>query len=171
MKVLEKKILFGEGITKGYVKNASVNIDNTQGKVIGAVVTEKLDKAVFDYSGDDLVLKDTTITGYFEKDGTLLDVGTGNLTLGGDTNITAVKNNFDLDVTSCSAWRKWKNHYNGQAKINGLIKGNENSEITFTQSKGEYKVDGGKVAVNIGKATLNGSKYQQYFDITLNGAT
>ena len=166
-----EKNTFGESITKGYVKNASVNIDNTQGKVIGTVVTEKLDKAVFNYSGDDLFLKDTTITGYFEKDGTLLDVGTGNLTLGGDTNITAVKNNFDLDVTAVQLGENGKITIMDEAKINGLIKGNENSEITFTQSKGEYKVDGGKVAVNIGKADPNGSKYQQYFDITLNGAT
>ncbi len=166
-----EKNTFGESITKGYVKNASVNIDNTQGKVIGAVVTEKLDKAVFNYSGDDLFLKDTTITGYFEKDGTLLDVGTGNLTLGGDTNIIAVKNNFDLDVTAVQLGENGKITIMDEAKINGLIKGNENSEITFTQSKGEYKVDGGKVAVNIGKADPNGSKYQQYFDITLNGAT
>ena len=162
---------FGESIAKGYVKNASVNIDNTQGKVIGAVVTEKLDKAVFNYSGDDLFLKDTTITGYFEKDGTLLDAGTGNLTLGGDTNITAVKNNFDLDVTAVQLGENGKVTIMDEAKINGLIKGNENSEITFTQSKGEYKVDGGKVAVNIGKADPDGSKYQQYFDITLNGTT
>ena len=162
---------FGESITKGYVKNESVNIDNTQGKVIGAVVTEKLDKSVFNYSGDDLFLKDTTITGYFEKDGTLLDVGTGNLTLGGDTNITAVKNNFDLDVTAVQLGENGKITIMDEAKINGLIKGNENSEITFTQSKGEYKVDGGKVTVNIGEADPNGSKYQQYFDVTLNGAT
>ncbi len=162
---------FGESITKGYVKNESVNIDNTQGKVIGAVVTEKLDKSVFNYSGDDLFLKDTTITGYFEKDGTLLDVGTGNLTLGGDTNITAVKNNFDLDVTAVQLGENGKVTIMDEAKINGIIKGGQNSEITFTQSKGEYKVDGGKVTVNIGEADPNGSKYQQYFDVTLNGAT
>ena len=162
---------FGENITKGYVKNASVNIDNTQGKVIGAVVTEKLDKAVFNYSGDDLFLKDTTITGYFEKDGTLLDVGTGNLTLGGDTNITAVKGDLSLDVTAVQLGENGKITIMDEAKINGFIKGNENSEITFTQSKGEYKVDGGKVAINIGKADLDGSKYQQYFDVTLNGTT
>ncbi len=162
---------FGESIIKGYVKNASVNIDNTQGKVIGAVVTEKLDKAVFNYSGDDLFLKDTTITGYFEKDGTLLDVGTGNLTLGGDTNITAVKGDLSLDVTAVQLGENGKITIMDEAKINGFIKGNENSEITFTQSKGEYKVDGGKVAINIGKADLDGSKYQQYFDVTLNGTT
>ena len=162
---------FGENITKGYIKNASVNIDNTQGKVIGAVVTEKLDKAVLNYSGDDLFLKDTTITGYFEKDGTLLDIGTGNLTLGRDTNITAVKNSFDLEVTAVQLGENGKVTIMDEAKINGLIKGNENSEITFTQSKGEYKVDGGKVAINIGEADPDGSKYQQYFDVTLNGTT
>ena len=168
---------FGKEISKGFVKNESVNIDNTENKVIGAVVTEKLENAVFNYAGNekngnDLFLKDTTITGYFETDGTLLDVGTGNLTLGGDTNITAVKNNFDLDVTAVQLGENGKITIMDDAKINGLIKGNENSEITFTQSKGKYNVDGGgKVAINIGEADPDGSRYQQYFDVTLGGAT
>ena len=168
---------FGEEISKGFVKNESVNIDNTENKVIGAVVTEKLENAVFNYAGNekngnDLFLKDTTITGYFETDGTLLDVGTGNLTLGGDTNITTVKNNFDLDVIAVQLGENGKITIMDDAKINGLIKGNENSEITFTQSKGKYNVDGGgKVTINIGEADPDGSRYQQYFDVTLGGAT
>ena len=160
-----------DSLSKGYVKNESVNIDNTQDKVIGAVVTEKLDKAVFNYSGDDLFLKDTTITGYFEKDGTLLDVGTGNLTLGGDTNITAVKGDLSLDVTAVQLGENGKITIMDSAKINGIIKGGQNSEITFTQTKGTFDIDNqnGKVAINIAEGGTN--KYQNYFDVTLTSSS
>ena len=167
---------FGENITKGYVKDTSVNIDNTQGKVIGAVVTDSsklTNGAVFNYTGTNengLFLKDTTITGYFKDNGVLLNAEDKKLTLGGDTNITAVKGDLSLDVYAVNIG-KGQITIMDEAKINGLIKGNENSEITFTQSKGEYKVDGGKVAINIGEADPDGSKYQQYFDVTLNGTT
>ena len=166
-----EKNTFGESITKGYVKNASVNIDNTQGKVIGAVVTEKLDKAVFNYSGDDLFLKDTSLVGYFETNGTLLDVGTGNLTLRGDTNITAVKNDLSLDVTAVQLGENGKITIMDSAKINGIIKGGQNSKITFTQAKGTFDIDNrnGKVAINIAEGGTN--KYQNYFDVTLTSSS
>ena len=97
-----------EGVSKGYVFNETVNIDNTENKVIGAVVSDnsKLDNGVvFKYDNsieNELFLNNTVITGYFEQNGTLLDVGTGNLTLAGDTNITAVKNDLSLEnVYAC----------------------------------------------------------------------
>ena len=162
---------FGENITKGYVKDASVNIDNTQGKVIGAVVTKDstLNEAVLKYEGKDLFLKDTTITGYFEKEGTLLDVGTGNLTLGGDTNITAVKGDLSLDVTAVKLGDKGKVTIIGDAKINGKIEGGTGT-IHFADSKGVYNVESGNVEIGITGGNTE-SDYQKYFDVTLTSTT
>ena len=164
---------FGENITKGYVKDISVNIDNTQGKVIGAVVTDSsklTNGAVFNYTGtneDGLFLKDTTITGYFKDNGVLLNAEDKKLTLGGDTNITAVKGDLSLDVYAVNIG-KGQITIMDEAKINGLIKGEDNSTITFTNSKGEYQVSGDKVEVNIADG---GKGYENYFDVTLTGTT
>ena len=152
-----------DSLSKGYVKNESVNIDNTQDKVIGAVVTEKLDKAVFNYSGDDLFLKGTSLVGYFEQNGTLLDVGTGNLTLAGDTNITAVKNSFDLDVYAVKLGKDATVTIADEAKINDLISGGKG--ITFANTKGNYTLaDSGLVEVVVNE---NPNKNLNYVDITL----
>ena len=59
--------------------------------------------SVFTYNGEeDLNLVNTDITGYFEKGGTLLEVGGGaDLVLAGDSQITAVKGNItDTDVVA-----------------------------------------------------------------------
>ena len=152
-----------DSLSKGYVKNESVNIDNTQDKVIGVIVTEKLDKAVFNYSGDDLFLKGTSLVGYFEQNGTLLDVGTGNLTLAGNTNITAVKNDFNLDVTAVKLGDDATITIADEAKINGLISGGK--EITFANTKGNYTLaDSGLVEVVVNE---NPNKNLNYVDITL----
>ena len=164
---------FGENITKGYVKDTSVNIDNTQGKVIGAVVTDSsklTNGAVFNYTGtneDGLFLKDTTITGYFKDNGVLLNAEDKKLILGGDTNITAVKGDLSLDVYAVNIG-KGQITIMDEAKINGLIKGENNSTITFANSKGEYQVSGDKVEVNIADG---GKGYENYFDVTLTGTT
>ena len=164
---------FGKDITKGYVKDTSVNIDNTQGKVIGAVVTDSsklTNGAVFNYTGTNengLFLKDTTITGYFKDNGVLLNAEDKKLTLGGDTNITAVKGDLSLDVYAVNIG-KGQITIMDEAKINGLIKGDNGSNITFTNSKGEYQVSGDKATVNI---TDGGKGYENYFDVTLNGTT
>ena len=150
--------------TVGFVNNESVSIDNIQDKVIGAVVTEKLDKAVFNYSGDDLFLKDTSLVGYFEQNGTLLDVGTGNLTLAGDTNITAVKNDLSLEnVYAVKLGNEAKITIADEAKINGLISGGKG--ITFANTKGNYTLaDNGLVEIVIKES---GNKNLNYVDITL----
>ena len=150
--------------TVGFVNNESVSIDNVQNKVIGAVVTEKLDKAVFNYSGDDLFLKDTSLVGYFETSGTLLDVGTGNLTLAGDTNITAVKNDLSLEnVYAVKLGKDATVTIADEAKINGLISGGKG--ITFANTKGNYTLaDSGLVEVVVNDS---GNKNLNYIDITL----
>ncbi len=167
-----EKDSFGEN-SKGFVKNESIDIDNTQNKVIGAVVTEKLDKAVFNYTNEnsDLFLKGTQITGYFETDGTLLDVGNSNLTLGGDTNITAVKDNFDLNVVAVNIGKSGTITIMDNAKINGFIQGDRSSMIIFADTKGEYEVtNAGDVTITISDENVQ-SEYQKYFDVVLSGAT
>ncbi len=166
-----------EGVSKGYVFNETINIDNTENKVIGAVVSDnsKLDNGVvFKYDNsieNELFLNNTVITGYFEQDGTLLDVGTGNLTLGGDTNITAVKGDISLDVTAVQLGENGKITIMDEAKINGVIKGGKDSEIIFTQTKGTFDINNGdgKVAINI--ADGGTSKYQNYFNVTLTSSS
>ena len=166
---------FGKDITKGYVKDTSVNIDNTQGKVIGAVITDSsklTNGTVFNYTGtneDGLFLKDTTITGYFEDNGTLLDVGTGNLTLGGDTNITVAKNSFNFDVTAVKLGDSGKVTIIGDAKINGKIEGGTGT-IHFADSKGVYNVESGNVEIGISDEPVE-SDYQKYFNVTLTSTT
>ncbi len=162
---------FEKDKTKAYVKNESVNIDNTQGKIIGAVVTKDstLNEAVLKYEGKDLFLKDTTITGYFEKEGTLLDVGTGNLTLGGDTNITVAKNSFNFDVTAVKLGDSGKVTIIGDAKINGKIEGGTGT-IHFADSKGVYNVESGNVEIGISDEPVE-SNYQKYFNVTLTSTT
>ena len=168
---------FGENISKGYVLNGTVKIDNTENKVIGAVVSDnsKLeDGVVFKYDNvkeKELFLNNTVITGYFEQNGTLLDVGTGNLTLSGDTNITAVKGDLSLDVTAVQIGKDGKITIMDGAKINGIIKGNENSEITFTQAKGTFDINNGEGKVVINIADGGTSKYQNYFNVTLTSSS
>ena len=118
---------------------------------------------MFNYSGDDLFLKGTSLVGYFEQNGTLLDVGTGNLTLAGDTNITAVKNSFDLDVYAVKLGKDATVTIADEAKINGLISGGKG--ITFANTKGNYTLaDSGLVEVVVNE---NPNKNLNYVDITL----
>ena len=160
---------FGEN-SKGFVKNKSIDIDNTQNKAIGAVVTEELENAVFSYTGsreEGLFLKNTYLTGYFEKSGALLDVGDNDLTLAGDTHITAVKNDFNLDVAAVKIGENGKITIMDSAQINGIIDGAENSTIAFASAKGKYEVNGSTVEIGIDTTTPADSEYQKYFDVVL----
>ena len=160
---------FGEN-SKGFVKNKSIDIDNTQNKAIGAVVTEELENAVFNYTGsreEGLFLKNTYLTGYFEKNGTLLDVGDNDLTLAGDTHITAVKNDFNLDVSAVKIGENGKITIMDSAQINGIIDGAENSTIAFASAKGKYEVNGSTVEIYIEDPESADSEYQKYFDVVL----
>ena len=161
----DKKDSF-EGKDKGFVKNQSVEIDDVQSKVIGAVVTDNsklTEGAVFNYTDEekDLFLKDTSLVGYFEQDGTLLKVD-GDLTLGASTNISAVKNDMGLDVTAVEIT-------NGEitiaddAKINGIIKGQGN--INLANTKGNYTLgDTGLINIVVND---NQNKNLNYVEIVL----
>ena len=156
--------------SKGFVKNESVSIDNTQNKAIGAVVTEELENAVFNYTGsreEGLFLKNTYLTGYFEKNGTLLNVGDNDLTLAGDTHITAVKNDFNLDIAAVKIGENGKITIMDSAQINGIIDGAENSTIAFASAKGKYEVNGSTVEIYIEDPESADSEYQKYFDVVL----
>ena len=163
---------FGGEISKGFVKNESVNIENVQNKTIGAVITKdgefKEGDFVFKYNGDNLLVDNSYLVGYFEKNGTLLNVGNGSLTLKGNTNITAVKGDLSLDVTAVKLGDGGEVFIMDDARINGKIDGGTGN-IKFIDAKGIYDLDGGNIYIGI---TEKGeSKYQNYFNITLTSST
>ena len=84
--------------TTAYVTGTNNKItENLSDKVIGTIVKEDIsEKGAVITAGDDITLENTVITGYFENDGTLLDMGSNNLTLLGDTKLVASKDNFSL---------------------------------------------------------------------------
>ena len=117
--------------SSNYLKDGQATIsENLVDKTLNTVVTEtsNLNSSVFTYNGkEDLNLVNTDITGYFEKGGTLLEVGGGaDLILAGDSQITAVKNNItDTDIVA--------------VKINngGISQENNYTNLTFRNTKVE----------------------------------
>ena len=85
------------GKTTAYVTGTGNKIENLSDKVVGTVVKDDIsEKGAVITSDKDLTLENTVITGYFENKGTLLDMGSHNLSLLGDTKLVASKDNFDL---------------------------------------------------------------------------
>ena len=104
------------GKTTAYVTGTGNKItENLSDKVIGTIVKDGISKTGAVITADnDITLEDTVITGYFENNGTLLDMGTNNLTLLGDTKLVASKNNFGLtDVNALNI--------NGRLKMIGNV--------------------------------------------------
>ena len=108
---------------KVYLKDGNSEItQNLSEQNISTVITKdsSVNKPVFSFDVTDknnkLIIADTNITGYFQKNGTLLDVGNSDLSLLGDTKIIAGKDEVGLDVTAIN--------------INGLLKKLGNIEIT-----------------------------------------
>ena len=89
---------FTDSKTTAYVTGTNNKItENLSDKVIGTIVKEDIsEKGAVIKADKDITLEDTVITGYFENDGTLLDMGSNNLTLLGDTKLVASKDNFSL---------------------------------------------------------------------------
>ena len=85
------------GKTTAYVTGTGNKIESLSNKVVGTVVKDDISKTGAVITADkDLVLENTVITGYFENNGTLLDMGKHNLSLLGDTKLVTSKDNFDL---------------------------------------------------------------------------
>ena len=84
--------------TTAYVTGTGNKItENLSGKVIGTIVKDDISKTGAVITADkDLTFENTVITGYFENNGTLLDMGKHNLSLLGDTKLVTSKDNFDL---------------------------------------------------------------------------
>ena len=100
--------------------------ENLSDKVIGTVVKNDISNADAVIKADkDLVLTDTVITGYFENNGTLLDMGDNDLTLLGDTKIVASRDDFSLNnITALKINGNLKTL--GGAEVAGKIVGNGN---------------------------------------------
>ena len=136
-----------------YLKDGQATIsENLVGKTLNTVVTEtsNLTGSVFTYNGEgDLNLVNTDITGYFEKSGTLLEVGGGaDLILAGDSQITAVKDNItDTDVVAVKINDGGSLAIAGTAGVNGKIVGTEGTLSYLAGNSGT--AENSKVAENI----------------------
>ena len=144
--VIDDNAFIESGKNIGYIKDKSIQIDNLTGKTIGAVVTKdsSIETPIFTYTGvskDGLFLNDTTLTGYFEKEGTLLDVGKNKLILGGETKITAVKSDLDLNVVAIKVGEGGSLTLSGNADVNGVIEGLEDSDIDFVNYKKQFALN------------------------------
>ena len=136
------KNLFVDRYTTNGKLAETVTLDNTElkGNHITTVLgkDDKTDKAVIS-TKDDLTLNNSTIIGYFEKNGTLLNVN-GNLTLSGNSVINAIAGN---EYTG----------YKGNALNNVVaVKLNENGTLTIGENSkvfGAVKGNGTLVYENI----------------------
>lgn len=139
------------GKTSGYIKNASALItENLTDKNLNAVVTEAKDKAVFTYENKDnenFALINTTVTGYFQNAGTLLDVKSGEIfTIAGDTKITAIKDKgITGDVTAVKLSDGAILNIVGEAEIVGKVTGAE-AGIGMTANNGGKDDNGNKIS-------------------------
>lgn len=139
------------GKTSGYIKNASALItENLTDKNLNAVVTETKDKAVFTYENKDnenFALVNTTVTGYFQNAGTLLDVKSGEIfTIAGDTKITAIKDKgITGDVTAVKLSNGAILNIVGEAEIVGKVTGAE-AGIGMTANNGGKDDNGNKIS-------------------------
>ncbi len=131
----DKKVYLKDGISK--IK------ENLSGQNINAVITKNssVNSPVFSYTGTaedkKLVIADTNLTGYFQKDGTLLDVGDNDLSLLGDTKIVAGKDEMGLDVTAININGVLKKL--GDIEITGKITGTGRfQDIATNGEDGEY---------------------------------
>ncbi|MCF2700525.1 autotransporter outer membrane beta-barrel domain-containing protein, partial [Fusobacterium mortiferum] len=139
--------------SSNYLKDGQATIsENLVDKTLNTVVTEtsNLNSSVFTYNGkEDLNLVNTDITGYFEKGGTLLEVGGGaDLILAGDSQITAVKNNItDTDIVAVKINDGGNLAIAGTANVNGKIEGVEGRLAYLAANSGA--IENSKIAENI----------------------
>ena len=136
--------------TSGYIKNGSVTItESLTDKNINAVITQKLEKPVFTYSGENnFELINTNITGYFKEAGTLLEVAGGEMfTIAGDTTIPALRENgiTNDEVVAVNLSTGAVLNVVGEAEIVGQVKGDK-AGIGLTAGNGGKDDSGALIA-------------------------
>ena len=134
--------------TIGAIVNGTAKIEGIiENKNIASIVTgDKENTTVFTSVGDELVLKDTNITGYFENEagGTVLDATASDLTLVGNTNVTAIKDQQNVagNVVAVKLGKDKNLTLIGSGiNINGKIEGLENSKVNAYIFQNEIEVD------------------------------
>ena len=130
---------FTDSKTTAYVTGTGNKItENLSDKVVGTVVTDDISKTGAVFNADkDLTLENTIITGYFENSGTLLDMGSNNLTLLGDTKLVASRDDFNSDIAALNIDGTLKKL--GNVEISGKITGTGKLQEVATNSEaGEH---------------------------------
>ena len=150
-----------------YINNASFKLDmgNTlKGKAITTIYQGGGNGVVLD-NANSLILDNTTIVGYFEKDGTLLKVD-GDLTLKGNSIINAVAardENGDIlkdaqNVVAVDVFGKLT-YTEGESHIFGTIKGGEGSKIVVNGTETTNPNELTETLSSSGNIYLNGQKW------------
>ena len=147
----------------GAVVNGKADIEGViKDKNIASIVSGNTGKTtVFTSKGNELVLENTNITGYFEnkEGGTVLDATASDLTLSGKVNITAVK---DQQITTGEVVAvelgadKTLTLVGSDVKINGKVNGLDSSTVKAYNFQSEIDVDGNLKFSNIIDPDLKG---------------
>ena len=164
--VLKDKVTnesFGENKI-GAVVNGTASIEGViKDKNIASIVSGNTGKTtVFTSSkGNELVLENTNITGYFEnkEGGTVLDATASDLTLSGKVNITAVKDQQTTtgEVVAVELGAdKTLTLVGSDIKINGKVNGLDSSTVKAYNFKSEIDVNGNLTFSNITDPDLKG---------------
>ena len=153
---------FGENKI-GAVVNETADIEGViKDKNIASIVSGNTGKTtVFTSKGNELVLENTNITGYFEnkEGGTVLDVTASDLTLSGKVNITAVKDQQTTtgEVVAVELGKdKTLTLVGSDIKINGKVNGLDSSTVKAYNFQSEIDVNGNLTFSNITDPDLKG---------------
>ena len=153
---------FGENKI-GAVVNETADIEGViKDKNIASIVSGNTGKTtVFTSKGNELVLENTNITGYFEnkEGGTVLDVTASDLTLSGKVNITAVKDQQTTtgEVVAVELGKdKTLTLVGSDIKINGKVNGLNSSTVKAYNFQSEINVNGNLTFSNITDPDLKG---------------
>ena len=130
---------FTDSKTTAYVTGIGNKItENLSDKIVGTIVTDDISEKGAVFNADkNLTLENTVITGYFENSGTLLDMGSNNLTLLGDTKLVVSRDDFDSDIAALNIDGTLKKL--GNVEISGKITGTGKLQEVATNGKaGEH---------------------------------
>ena len=163
--VLKDKVTnesFGENKI-GAVVNGTASIEGViKDKNIASIVSGNTGKTtVFTSKGNELVLENTNITGYFEnkEGGKVLDATASDLTLSGKVNITAVKDQQTTtgEVVAVELGKdKTLTLVGSDIKINGKVNGLDSSTVKAYNFQSEIDVNGNLTFSNITDPDLKG---------------